>query len=199
MTTNLAQAERPDWLQNDGEDNNRKSWTPAASTNGTDSDIEAATRDTSAAIVGGGDDDGAAKGSFCKGFSVTTISTLLMAGFVYAAYINRNDGADTIRWMTFYAANVIVPFLFLIHYYCCFPTSIIYSLASSMAIWAAVYLVIEAIQMNKTLETEKDDRKDDELKEAIYQLSGSVIAIVSALYHMMLVRCCVNKAKASGD
>uniref|UniRef100_A0A7R9WPY6 MARVEL domain-containing protein n=1 Tax=Craspedostauros australis TaxID=1486917 RepID=A0A7R9WPY6_9STRA len=196
MSNNWAQADTPDWLEKN-EDNGggeRKSWTPA-STNTNDTDRDNSNRDleanTRTATTG---DDDSQKNGICQGLSVSFISLCCLGCFGFAAWTSRNDGVATyIQWVAFYVLHAIIALLALMHYFCCFPTSVIYSLASSAAIWAAVYIVLETLQFRKVLD--KDDRGNDELREATVELAGACVAFASAIFHMCVVRCCKGKDK----
>jgi hypothetical protein len=149
----------------------------------------------------GGDSPDSSRRSFscsCGAVMVLMISTAFLALFVYSATVSRND-VDGLQWMLFYALSAALAAMFMVHYMCCFPEKAIYVLAFAMSVWSIVYIVIYALKFKDTPkggEKGGGDNDNQTLRQELgYDMGGSALVLLSALYHVFMVKCCVNKNK----
>lgn len=133
----------------------------------------------------------------CKTIFLSVTSCLFFGVFVYSATTQDND-ADGLQWMIFYALNAALVGGFIVYYACCFPLKVLYLLAASMGIWSSVYIVIAALNLKDTPKGGAEEGTGDNdnmtlYEEYAFELGGASLALFSALYHVCIAKCCVNK------
>jgi Transmembrane family 220, helix len=191
-------ADTPDWLKPTDND-------LALANSGTTADVEEA---------GGGDnsspmsrsmeekDQSSQRKSFscsCGAVMILTISTAFLALFVYSATTQNND-SDKLKWLLFYSLSAALAGLFMVSYMCCFPARAFYVLSVGMAIWAIVIITWTAIDFSKAekggAKEGTGDNDNQTLRQELgYELGGASLSLLSSLYHITMVCCCVDKSK----
>lgn len=191
--------ETPDWLKANDAD------VEAGSTTELDTPTSQSTTDTTTNKNNNGGDDSpgsSSKRSFtcsCGAAMVLLISTAFLGLFVYSAIVQNNDG-DGLQWLIFYALNGALVAMFMLYYMCCFPQKAIYGLGFGMTVWAIVYIVIASLNFRDAPKggdkAGTGDNDNQTLREEIgYEIGGASLGALSALYHVFMVKCCVNKNK----
>lgn len=125
----------------------------------------------------------------CGCIFLVLISLVLCALFIYAAIVQTND-TEPIQWIVLYSFSAAVPAMFLMHYIWCFPPLAIYFVSLVTAVWSIVYFVI----MGKEVQSVKSAGEEININ-LIYDLSGASVVMFNALYHCIMVKCCVRKEK----
>ena len=144
------------------------------------------------------------------------ISLAFAVLFVYSAIVQTND-SDAIQWIIFYSVNAAVPVLFVVQYtFCsCLPVKLTIQLSVVSAIWSIVYIVISSVNVRDVLEATSatdaavsanatdaavsasatdvgDNDNQTLLEEAIFENAGASIGLLSALYHIIVAKCCIE-------
>lgn len=194
----LGPSETPGWLSNkkDVEAPPSKDWDSTEITTSKDSSID----DDSAKNRGGVDDESSSeRPSMLKRVCLFGLSALFLAFFIYAVFEQRNDN-DKYEWSIFYGISGTIPALFLTHWIICFPDKIISLISLGMFAWSGTYIVLFALDLKDTPaggeKVGTGDEDDLTLREEIItELIGVSIACFSALYHPLVMCCCINKKK----
>jgi hypothetical protein len=135
----------------------------------------------------------------CGAVMILLISTAFLALFVYSATTQNND-SDKLKWVIFYALSASLAALFMVSYMCCFPAKVFYVLSVGMIIWSIVIIVMTAMDFKKTekggAKVGTGDNDNQTLRQELgYELGGASLSLLSSLYHMTMVCCCMNKQK----
>ena len=192
-TTGPPTSETPDWLNNDAdtESQSGKAWDTAdkssVTTKPTKEISPTTKKDTSS-----GD-----KGPWCKRLTIVGISTLFVAGFIYAAIDGKNEGKK-LQWYIYYAISAAIPVFFLCHYILCFPVKIIYTLTLGMTIWSIVNIIMAAL---KIVDHPKggDEQNQTIHDQLVWELSGVSAGLFSALYHACASKCFVTSKSKDNE
>jgi hypothetical protein len=135
----------------------------------------------------------------CGAVMILMISTAFFALFVYSATTQHND-SDKLQWLLFYALSAILVALFMISYMCCFPAKAFYVLSLGMIIWSIVIIVMTVPDFKKAekggSKVGTGDNDNQTLRQELgYELGGASLSLLSSLYHITMLCCCVNKGK----
>jgi hypothetical protein len=180
-------SERPDWLaEDDAENPSVRDWhstevTTSAKTTSLTEDPLASPPIT--------DDDKPSPGRF-KSIFLFAMSVTLLVLFIYSVITQRDD-KDRIEWSIFYGTSAGIPVLFLCHWLVCFPDKVIYLMSAGMAVWAIIYIVLLSLDLKDI--PSNTDGSDDARQDLILELAGASLVLFSALYHPIVMRCCVKK------
>lgn len=139
----------------------------------------------------------------CRFISLLSISAFFFALFIYSATVQKND-ADGLQWLLFYSFHASVAGMFILHISCCFPDKVIYVVSSAMSIWSAVFIVIASVNLhNVIVKGGKYSSQDipglSTYEELVFEVAGSVLTLISALYHLMMTKFCGNKKAGQDD
>jgi hypothetical protein len=139
----------------------------------------------------------------CKTIFLSIISFCFLGLFVYSATTQDND-VDGLQWMFYYAVNATLVAVFIVYYACCFPLKVLYLLSTSVVIWSCVYIVIAALKLSDTPKggDDKDTGDNDNMtlrEEYAFELAGASLGLFSAMYHVFIAKCCVNKAPKTDE
>jgi hypothetical protein len=127
--------------------------------------------------------------------ALLVVSTLAFFLFVYSAAVQLNDGVDRLQWFFFYGISATIPGMFLFHYMCCFPDKLIYGISAAMACWSIVALIIASIDLSKTERGGAEIGGMTVHTQLVFEVGGSTLTLLSALYHAIMVKFCVGKKK----
>jgi hypothetical protein len=170
---------KPDWLTNKADDTpSKKDWLSAPPGPASDAGEPKLT---------------ASPSQRGKCFFLFAISATLLAAFIYSATTQNDD----IEWYIFNGVNASIPALFLCHYFVCFPAKIIYAISAGVAVWSIVYIVLFSLKLDDTPAGDEDTK--DLRNEYIWELAGVSLGLFSALYHVFVMNCCVNKNSTSKE
>jgi hypothetical protein len=125
------------------------------------------------------------------------VSILLCIVFIYSSTVQTNDSNGT-RWLVFYAFHAIIPAVFIIDVFFCFPHILIYAFGTMMALWSIVFLVISSLEVSKSQSQDYDgDNNINQSQQSVFDLAGSILTLISAIYHMVRIR--FQKQNATSD
>ncbi len=133
----------------------------------------------------------------CRFISLLSVSAFFFALFIYSASVQKND-PDGLQWLLFYSFHASVAGMFILHISCFFPDKVIYFVSSAMSIWSAVFIVIAAVKLHDAIVNggkyvSQDIPGLSTHEELIFELVGALLTLMSALYHMIMTKCCGNK------
>jgi hypothetical protein len=190
-------AETPDWLKPTDDD-------LALAGSGSTADLEEAGGDNGSPMSQSKDQNEQPKQrkSFscsCGAFMILIISTAFFVLFVYSATTQGND-SDKLQWLLFYALSATLVALFMVSYMCCFPAKVFYVLTLGMIIWSIVIIVLTSLDFKKAekggAKEGTGDNDNQTLRQELgYELGGASLSLLSSLYHITMICCCVDKQK----
>jgi hypothetical protein len=168
---------KPDWLKNNADETpSKKDWLSAPPGPASDTGEPKLT---------------ASPSQRGRCFFLFAISATLLAAFIYSVTKQNDDDPDKIEWYIFFAVNASIPALFLCHYFVCFPAKIIYAISAVVTVWSIVYIVLYSLKLDDTPAGDEDTK--DLRDEYIWELVEVSLGLFSALYHVFVMNCCVNK------
>ena len=117
------------------------------------------------------------------------VSALFFALFVYSASVQNND-VDSWQWLLFYALHATIPAMYILYTSCCFPEKLVFGVAGLMIIWSIVFIIIASINVSNANSnaSSKDVPGISSEDDNIFELVGSLLTLISAIYHPMMVR-----------
>jgi hypothetical protein len=198
-------ADTPEWLQHNDADIQGAAVSGSGSLAG-DDDVENSKEgkpskraSRTSTRLSGSSDSPASKISICslKTIFLAIVSILFFGVFVYSATTQDND-ADGWQWTIFYSLNAALVAAFVVYYVCCFPLKVLYLLATAMGVWSIVYIVIAALKFKDAPKGGPDAGTGDndnmtEREEIGFEMGGAALGLLSALYHVCIAKCCINK------
>ena len=121
--------------------------------------------------------------------AILSVSVILCVLFLFSSTVQTND-PNGIQWLVFYALHAIIPATFIIDVFFSFPHILIYAFGTIMAVWSIVFLVISSLEFSKPLRNDEFDGDNavSQTQQAIFDLAGSILTLVSAIYHMVRIR-----------
>jgi hypothetical protein len=120
--------------------------------------------------------------------AILSVSMFLCLIFIYSSTVQANDTNGT-QWLVFYAFHAIIPASFMIDVFFHFPHILIYAFATIMFVWSLVFLVISCIEIFKPQsQTYLGDNNITQSQQLIFDLAGSLLTLVSVIYHVARLR-----------
>lgn len=145
---------------------------------------------------------GCSKSKVC----LTLISLLLLGVFTASLILQTDDPDDPLLWILFYSVHVAVPFCFILYYVlaCCrMPALVIYAthlLNLGAMVWSIVMIVMVALELKKGIAAGSGSSNVlDAEQEHIMEIVGAGVGFLSALYHSILLHCCITKKQKKQD
>ena len=184
-----AEAGKPSWLQETGTDTNNS---PA---------VAAASPTPSPALNGMEDEEeeypGGGRGRrWGPTIALGMVSTLFLVLFVYAAVVNTNDGEGfRVMWICFYALHAILSGLTIVHRVgcsCAALGTLLPSVATFLVVWSTALMILASVQASRTDSGGPEEGGDidgrDEKEEHIFEAAGAGLGLLSALFHLLVVK-----------
>lgn len=131
----------------------------------------------------------------CRTISLLLVSGILLALWIYSATVQKND-LQGIQWIVFYSLHATLAATFIVYWLCWFPEKVLYVLSAAMSVWSIVYIVMASIQLSKTDKGGANTENErTEFEDTAFELGGACVALLNALYHGCMARCCIKVDK----
>ena len=187
--TDPAEADKPSWLRETGTDENSSAVaSPTLSPALNDSDEQ---------------EPSPRRRRWCPTVALTIVSALFLVLFVYAAIANSNDGEGfRIMWIAFYSLHAALAGLAIVQRACAVLNTFLPSMAIFLAVWSTTLMILAAIQASRTDSGGPEQGGDidgrDEKEEHIFEAAGAGLGLLSALFHLLVVKC-LGQQKGSDE
>lgn len=130
---------------------------------------------------------------------LSLIPTACLTFFIAAAIV-QSKIHESVHWSIFYAMHCVLPAMFLLHYYICWPTKVVYGYSVVMGVWSLIVLVMAGVNLThaEMAIVNQTDGGDDEEERKIrrnmaLEVAGCTIGLASALFHPLATRFTIKK------
>ena len=195
----------PDWLQDSGPPPKGSVSSAAADSNNFTSSLElddgAAPTSTSTAAEAGS--SGSCVPKFVKCLNWST-SLFFLGIFILSATFQENDGSGSIIWLLYYALHAVMVAFYFFFRACANVACVdkpLLALGGAMLIFSVVMVSISAAKLSSADASDpgQDAAKFNDKEEKAFEVAGSTLGLISAMYHIAIWKFCCQSAKKENE
>mmetsp|Transcript_8428 Transcript_8428/g.12212 ORF Transcript_8428/g.12212 Transcript_8428/m.12212 type:complete len:177 (-) Transcript_8428:45-575(-) len=135
------------------------------------------------------------KANKCGLFAGYFLCFAFLVIFIVSATFQDNDGSERYLWTIFYIMHATIAALVLLFKSCfsAWKTKAelpLLLLSLAMIIWSIVMITKSAIEIPQASGDGEDSENFSDEEEKIFELSGSILGLISTIYHALFWQCC---------